>query len=126
MKIKIFKPHRLKIVEQVIIVTLCSIIIPLIVTGIIVNNINRQALARELGKTAQALAETVDENIYDMFESDDAKIKELDTQIAAKQKSIDEEKEKGIELKVKENISIFIKSARKSNQQKKNLIKKIV
>lgn len=76
-KIRLFKPHRLKIVEQVIVVTLFSIIIPLIVTGIIVNNINRQALARELGKTAQTLAETVDENIYDMYESDNAKIKDI-------------------------------------------------
>lgn len=74
---KFFKPHRLKIVEQVIVVTLFSLIIPLIITGIIVNNINRQALARELGKTAQTLAETVDNNIYGMFESDDAKIKEI-------------------------------------------------
>lgn len=74
---KIFKPYRLKIVEQVIIVTLFSLIIPLIITGIIVNNINRQALARELGTTAKMLAQTVDENIYDMFEADDAKIKEL-------------------------------------------------
>lgn len=76
-KIRIFKPHRLKIVEQVIVVTLFSLIIPLIVTGIIVNNINRQALARELGMTAKTLAQTVDENIYNMFEADDAKIKEL-------------------------------------------------
>ena len=58
------KFHRLKIVEQVIIVSLFSLIIPLIVTGIIVNNINRQALARELSKTAQMLAQTVDNNIY--------------------------------------------------------------
>ena len=78
-RLKLFKPHRLKIVEQVIIVTLFSIIIPLIVTGIIVHNINRQALARELGKTAKSLAETVDENIYDMYESDNTKIKDIAT-----------------------------------------------
>lgn len=63
--------------EQVIIVAFFSLVIPLIVTGIIVNNINRQALARELGNTAKILAQTVDENIYNMFEADDAKIKEL-------------------------------------------------
>lgn len=80
-RIRIFKPHRLKIVEQVIVVTLFSLIIPLIVSGIIVNNINRQALARELGKTAQTLAETVDNNIYGMFEADDAKIKEVATAV---------------------------------------------
>ena len=52
-------------------------IIPLIVTGIIVNNINRQALARELRNTALIIAKNVDRNIYDMFKSDDAKIKEI-------------------------------------------------
>ena len=71
--------HRLKIVEQVIVVSLFSLIIPLIVTGIIVNNINRQALARELSKTAQILAQTVDNNIYDMFKADDVKINEIGT-----------------------------------------------
>ncbi len=74
---RILKIHRLKIVEQVIVVTLFSLIIPLIVTGIIVNNINRQALARELGTTTKTIAQTVDENIYNMFEADDAKIKEI-------------------------------------------------
>ena len=80
-KIKIFKPHRLKIVEQVIIVSFFSLIIPLIVTGIIVNNINRQALARELTKTATMLVQSVDNNIYRIFEADDAKIKEIATAV---------------------------------------------
>lgn len=78
---KKLKLQRLKIVEQVIIITFFSLIVPLIVTGIIVNNINRQALAKELTKTADMLAKTVDRNIYDIFESDDAKIKEISTAI---------------------------------------------
>lgn len=88
--------HRLKIVEQVIVVSLFSLIIPLIVTGIIVNNINRQALARELSKTAQILAQTVDNNIYDMFKADDVKINEIGTALKyisspeAKQKYLNE------------------------------------
>ena len=45
--LRVFRIHRLKIVEQVVVVAIFSLIIPLIVTGIIVNNINRQALARE-------------------------------------------------------------------------------
>jgi len=73
------KIYRLKIVEQVIIVALFSLIIPLIITGIIVNNINRQALSRELSKTAQMLAQTVDNNIYNMFKADDVKINEIGT-----------------------------------------------
>ena len=75
--LRIFRIHRLRIVEQVVVVAIFSLIIPLIVTGIIVNNINRQALARELRNTALIIAKNVDRNIYDMFKSDDAKIKEI-------------------------------------------------
>jgi len=88
--------YRLKIVEQVIIVALFSLIIPLIVTGIIVNNINRQGLARELSKTAQILAQTVDYNIYNIFKADDVKINEIGTALKyissdkTKQEYIDE------------------------------------
>lgn len=74
---RFFRIHRLRIVEQVVVVAIFSLIIPLIVTGIIVNNINRQALARELRNTALIIAKNVDRNIYDMFKSDDAKIKEI-------------------------------------------------
>ncbi len=75
--LRFFRIHRLRIVEQVVVVAIFSLIIPLIVTGIIVNNINRQALARELRNTALIIAKNVDRNIYDMFKSDDAKIKEI-------------------------------------------------
>lgn len=75
--LRVFRIHRLRIVEQVVVVAIFSLIIPLIVTGIIVNNINRQALARELRNTALIIAKNVDRNIYDMFKSDDAKIKEI-------------------------------------------------
>ena len=75
--LRVFRIHRLKIVEQVVVVAIFSLIIPLIVTGVIVNNINRQALARELRNTALIIAKNVDRNIYDMFKSDDAKIKEI-------------------------------------------------
>lgn len=89
------KIYRLKIVEQVIIVALFSLIIPLIVTGIIVNNINKQALARELSKTAQVLAQTVDYNIYNIFKADDVKINEIGT--ALKYISSENAKKKYIE-----------------------------
>lgn len=75
--LRFFRIHRLRIVEQVVVVAIFSLIIPLIVTGIIVNNINRQALARELRNTALIIAKNVDRNIYDMFKSDDSKIKEI-------------------------------------------------
>ncbi|MCR5261253.1 MAG: HAMP domain-containing histidine kinase [Candidatus Gastranaerophilales bacterium] len=122
-RLKIFKPHRLKIVEQVIVVALFSIIIPLIVTGIIVNNINRQALTRELGKLNQNLAETVDENIYGMYESDNAKIKDIavfikylnndniDKYLTSVSKNSNVFSSLKIEKHSKNNLPIYIKNA---------------
>lgn len=75
--LKIFHIHRLRIVEQVVVVAIFSLIIPLIITGIIVNNANRQSLAKELRNVAVLIAKNVDQNIYDTFKSDDAKIKEI-------------------------------------------------
>ncbi len=75
--LRVFHIHRLKIVEQVVIVAIFSLIIPLIITGIIVNNANRQSLAKELRNVAILIAKNVDRNIYDTFKSDDAKIKEI-------------------------------------------------
>ncbi len=75
--LKIFRVHRLRIVEQVVVVAIFSLIIPLVITGIIVNNANRQSLAKELRNVAMLIAKNVDQNIYDTFKSDDAKIKEI-------------------------------------------------
>ena len=71
------KPKRLKIVEQIIAVMILSVIVPLIITGIIINNINQQAIRRELGSSAKILAESVDNNLYDIFAANDSKLKEI-------------------------------------------------
>lgn len=71
-----FKFQRLKIVEQIITVAIVSVIIPVIITAVVINNINRQAIRRELGNSAKILAATVDNNINGLFVSNNSKVKE--------------------------------------------------
>ena len=70
------KFKRLKIVEQIITVAVVSVIIPVIITAVVINNINKQAIRRELGNSAKILAATVDNNLHGIFVSDNSKVKE--------------------------------------------------
>lgn len=71
------KFKRLKIVEQIGIVTLFSVLIPMIIAALIVNNINQHAIRKELSYSAMMIAQTIDNNIYSLLESDQGKIKEI-------------------------------------------------
>lgn len=71
------KFKRLKIVEQIGIVTLISVLIPMLIAGLIVNNINQHAIRKELSYSATMIAQTIDNNIYSLLESDEGKIKEI-------------------------------------------------
>lgn len=71
------KFKRLKIVEQIGIVTLFSVLIPMIIAGLIVNNVNQHAIRKELTYSAMMIAQTIDNNIYSLLESDEGKIKEI-------------------------------------------------
>ncbi len=68
---------RLKIVEQIAIVTLFSVITPMVIAGLIVNNINQHAIRKELGDSAVMIAQTIDNNIYSLLESDEGKLEEV-------------------------------------------------
>lgn len=71
------KFKRLKIVEQIGVVTLFSVLIPMIIAALIVNNINQHAIRKELSYSAMMIAQTIDNNIYSLLESDQGKIKEI-------------------------------------------------
>lgn len=60
--------HRLKIVEQIAIVVCFAVIIPLTVSGIVISNINRQAVRSQLRETAVLTANMVSDEI-DFFSS---------------------------------------------------------
>lgn len=71
------KIKRFKIVEQIGIVTLFSVLAPMIIAGLIVNNINQHAIRKELNYSAQIIAQTIDNNINSLLESDEGKLKEV-------------------------------------------------
>jgi K+-sensing histidine kinase KdpD len=62
-----FSKRRLKIAEQIIIVSFFAVLIPMTVTGFIVNNINQQSNREQLKSAAVMIANTVSEEI-DVFE----------------------------------------------------------
>lgn len=58
---------RLKIVEQIIIVSLFAVIIPFSISGIVINNINQQSVRAQLCNTGTVIANSVSDSI-DVFE----------------------------------------------------------
>ena len=71
----IFK--RLKIVEQIIIISLIGVLVPSVVSGLIVNNVNQHSIRKELGYSAQMLANTIENNIVILFGSEQRRLEEI-------------------------------------------------
>lgn len=63
---KIIKLKRLKIAEQIIIVLLFAVIIPMAISGFIINNINQQSIRSQLRDSAVLISKVVSEEI-DVF-----------------------------------------------------------
>ncbi len=63
---KIVKLKRLKIAEQIIIVLLFAVIIPMAISGFIINNINQQSMRSQLRDSAVLISKIVSEEI-DVF-----------------------------------------------------------
>ncbi len=60
---KLFKFKRLKIVEQIGIVILFAVLIPMSISGFIINNINQQSVRSQLRETAILIANMVSDEI---------------------------------------------------------------
>lgn len=60
---KKFKLKRFKIVEQISYVLLCAVIIPMVVSGIIINNINQHSIREQLRESAILIAKVVSSEI---------------------------------------------------------------
>lgn len=71
----IFK--RLKIVEQIIIISLIGVLVPSVISGFIINNVSQHSLRKELGYSAQMLARTIENNIYAIIKSDRRRLEEI-------------------------------------------------
>ena len=65
--VQFFSKRRLKIAEQIIIVIFFAVLIPMTVSGVIINNINQQSNRAQLRSAATMIANIVSEEI-DVFE----------------------------------------------------------
>jgi len=65
--VKFFSKRRLKIAEQIIVVSFFAVLIPMIVSGFIINNVNQQSNRQQLRTAAVMIANIVSEEI-DVFE----------------------------------------------------------
>ena len=63
---KLMQPKRLKIAEQILIVLFIALLIPMVVSGLIINNINQQAMRQQLRNSATLIANMVSDEI-DVF-----------------------------------------------------------
>ena len=64
---KFFSKRRLKIAEQIIIVIFFAVLIPMTVSGIIINNVNQQSNRAQLRDAATMIADIVSEEV-DVFQ----------------------------------------------------------
>jgi sensor histidine kinase regulating citrate/malate metabolism len=65
--VQFFSKRRLKIAEQIIVVSFFAVLIPMIVSGFIINNVNQQSNRQQLRTAAVMIANIVSEEI-DVFE----------------------------------------------------------
>lgn len=59
--------YRLKIIEQIIIVMVFAVLTPMVVSGVIINNINQHSVRRELNYSVSMISEVVVKNIETFF-----------------------------------------------------------
>ncbi len=59
--------YRLKIIEQILIVMIFAVLTPMVVSGVIINNINQHSVRRELNYSVSMISEVVVKNIETFF-----------------------------------------------------------
>ncbi len=68
---------RLKIVEQIIIISLIGVLVPSIISWFIINNVSQHSIRRELAHSAQVLARIIENNIFYIMDSDQNRLEEI-------------------------------------------------
>ena len=76
---KLFSKRRLKIAEQIIIVIFFAVIIPMTISGIIINNVNQQSNRAQLRETAVMIANIVSEEVDVFQQSIDNELNQINT-----------------------------------------------
>ena len=76
---KFFSKRRLKIAEQLIIVIFFAIIIPMTISGIIINNVNQQSNRAQLRSAAIMIANIISEEVDVFQQSIDNELSQIST-----------------------------------------------
>ena len=76
---KILHPKRLKIAEQILIVLFIALLIPMIISGLIINNINQQAMRHQLRISAELIANMVSDEIDVFYKIVNGELKQINT-----------------------------------------------
>ena len=71
------KFRRLKIVEQIIIISLIGVLFPSVISWIIINNVSQHSLRQELQSSATMLARIIENNIFSVIKSDQNRLNEI-------------------------------------------------
>ena len=71
------KLKRLKIVEQIIIISLIGVLVPSVISWFVINNVSQHSLRRELGYSAQVIAKIIENNISSLIKSDNNRLDEI-------------------------------------------------
>lgn len=75
--VQFFSKRRLKIAEQIIVVSFFAVLIPMTVSGIIINNINQQSNRAQLRSAAVMIANVVSEEIDVFSQSIDSEMAQI-------------------------------------------------
>ena len=68
---------RLKIVEQIIIISLIGVLVPSIIAWFVINNVSQHSIRKELGYSAQMLARIIENNVFSIINSDRNRLEEI-------------------------------------------------
>ena len=78
------KLKRLKIIEQIAIVFFFAVVIPMSISGFIINNINQQSVRHQLRESAMLIANMVTDEMNFLLQSDNTKVDEISRSYAKK------------------------------------------
>ncbi len=73
------KIKHLKIVEQIIIISLIGVLFPSVVSWFVINNISQHSIRQHLANSAQAYAKIIENNISYIIKSDENRLNEIAT-----------------------------------------------
>lgn len=68
---------RLKIVEQIILISFISVLIPSVIAWFIINNVSQHSIRQELSYSAKMLADIIENNIDSIIKSDESRLNEI-------------------------------------------------